>query len=455
MSVIAMEPPSNCSGGAQVGIKRKPMSNSGLNSDLEKRDAMRTWQEMKANGFVTPVSLRPTVEDNQAKKVRNERKLDPSKAGQVKNLNAKNERKLDPSTAGQVKNLNGKNERKLEASKAERAGDLNGKNERKLDPSMAAQVKNLNGKNERKLEASKAERAGDLSLKLAPPGTTIPTPKKPRENRRRKDEGIRNRVVVQGEDRFSKTAAPTGLLSKFDVGIINRIRSREQVFAVLETLVRRGNKMEDVHVWSRQAETERLEGTDANTELNLGSITPSSFFSLVGFEPEREVGKLGTVIKGVGDEGCKDVPSTALTLSTSDIERSSLLNEQLADRINGSSVSVEGHAAASEWLQCVHRDIKRRLAALHHNRIRVAAVMHKELPCLLVREFSCNQRNEELSAAGCPVSRNAELHRAKWTAIFGQLCNVLNKEESLLVHWLEQVKEMQSSLNKNSLPLNG
>lgn len=75
-------------------------------------------------------------------------------------------------------------------------------------------------------------------------------------------------------------------------------------------------------------------------------------------------------------------------------------------------------------------------AALRRSRRRVRSVVTTELPFLISKEFENSQENDPHAmkiSAGLPPSKTADLHRARWTALFDHMDEALSEEEKQLV----------------------
>ncbi|GFY82051.1 cation-transporting ATPase [Actinidia rufa] len=129
---------------------------------------------------------------------------------------------------------------------------------------------------------------------------------------------------------------------------------------------------------------------------------------------------------------------------------SSLSNEESANVTTVSSLSIKAANVASQWLELLYQDTKGRLAALQRSKKRVQAVIHTELPSLISQEFPSNQANDQYamknSAAGCSDNTDAELHRARWSALFDQMDKALSEEEKQLESWLKPSKRNEAPL---------
>jgi len=75
-------------------------------------------------------------------------------------------------------------------------------------------------------------------------------------------------------------------------------------------------------------------------------------------------------------------------------------------------------------------------SALRRSRRRVRSVITTELPFLISKEFANNQDCDPYIMkmfAGLPTSQIADLHGARWTALFNHMDEALSKEEKQLV----------------------
>ncbi|XP_028074162.1 uncharacterized protein LOC114276582 isoform X2 [Camellia sinensis] len=305
----------------------------------------------------------------------------------------------------------------------------------------------------------------------------IPVPK-PR-GRKSKSDGLKKKMELakrEQVDRFAKIAAPSGLLNELNPGIINHVRNSKQVHSIIEALVR-SEKLENRH--AKQANSTKSgtkEITDRKDKENVndlginrvglshddGSLSTLSASESVLFNHSRRHSDLSKLERWTfGKTSCSSSHANqdnkddilALKLSSSitmaSENTSSLSNEESANLTSVSSLSVKAASVASQWLELLHQDTKGRLAALRRSKKRVQSVIHTELPFLMSREFSCNQENDPYvmknSAAGCSdnASVHADVHQARWSALFEQMDKGLSEEEKQLESWLNQVKEMQ------------
>jgi len=94
----------------------------------------------------------------------------------------------------------------------------------------------------------------------SPSHAGIPKPKQ--RGRKSKSEMIKKKMELAKREqvnRFTKIAAPSGLLNELNPGIINHVRNRKQVLSIIENLVR-SEKHESTSVASKQA-AHRIHGS--------------------------------------------------------------------------------------------------------------------------------------------------------------------------------------------------
>ncbi|GKB87147.1 hypothetical protein Tco_0959419 [Tanacetum coccineum] len=61
---------------------------------------------------------------------------------------------------------------------------------------------------------------------------------KPRARKKGNELGVKKKMEIAKVDRLAKVAAPSGLLNDLNSGIINHVRNRKQVQAIIENLMR-------------------------------------------------------------------------------------------------------------------------------------------------------------------------------------------------------------------------
>ncbi|KAF7830865.1 cation-transporting ATPase [Senna tora] len=310
----------------------------------------------------------------------------------------------------------------------------------------------------------------------------IPMPKQ--RGRKSKNDVLKKKMELAKREqinRFSKIAAPSGLLNELNPGIINHVRNKKQVHSIIEALVR-SEKLENANIGCKQA-AHLANGSAEVSKRDLEYMTEAGKYQLPlhheegiphsssGSKKARKhpvtmndswvlEGKAGEsdtcLAKKDSFKSCvsqfshgaeDDILALKLSSSTkASVSSSSLSNEESSNLTSVSSLSLKAATVASQWLELLHQDIKGRLSALRRSRRRVRAVINTELPFLMSKEFSNNQDDDSYvmkASSGLPNSRIAEMHRARWTALFDQMDEALSEEEKQLESWLNQVKEKQ------------
>ncbi|KAL4556967.1 hypothetical protein LXL04_035137 [Taraxacum kok-saghyz] len=259
-------------------------------------------------------------------------------------------------------------------------------------------------------------------------GVPMPPVTKSRGRKKGNNESLIKRKIEIAKkeqvDRFTKVAAPSGLLNDLNPGIINHVRNRKQVHSIIENLVkaRTGNK---------------------HGESKKKGLEKETWNPLYGCQSYSNHHTLNANVE------CED-DILALKLSSSvnmeSMNMSHLSNEESGNMSTVDSLSFKAANVASQWLELLHQDIKGRLAALRRSKKRVRGVIQTELPFLVSRELGYNQENNCYDLKDYENSQfnkeNADLHRAKWTSLFDQMDNALCEEEKHLESSLNQVNEM-------------
>lgn len=310
----------------------------------------------------------------------------------------------------------------------------------------------------------------------------IPMPK-PRGRKSKNDMLKKKMELAKKEqvDKFTKIAAPSGLLNELNPGIINHVRNKKQVHSIIEALVR-SEKHENSSIGSKQASHQMSGSTEVSkrgmgymTEVGKHQLTiPHEEGTLHNSSGRRQKRKYGITNdsswiledKVCDSEACTtekaslescashsthvtedDILALKLSSSTNASTSSTTLsNEEPSNVTIVSSLSLKAATVASQWLELLHQDIKGRLSALRRSRRRVRSVITTELPFLISKEFENNPENDPHAmkiSAGLPLSKTADLHRARWTALFDHMDEALSEEEKQLESWLNQVKEKQ------------
>ncbi|BAT82200.1 hypothetical protein LR48_Vigan07g230500 [Vigna angularis] len=308
----------------------------------------------------------------------------------------------------------------------------------------------------------------------SPSHAGIPKPKQ--RGRKSKSEMLKKKMELAKREqvnRFTKIAAPSGLLNELNPGIINHVRNRKQVLSIIENLVR-SEKHESTSMPSKQAahrihgsldvskrdkdnvadEEGVLHSSSGNKQARKFPVTAndSSFLILEGKVRDHDASTVEKgSLKSCMTQSTNVVEDDVLALKLSSETRAStsstnLSNDESSNVTTVSSLSLKAATVASQWLELLHQDIKGRLSALRRSRRRVRSVITTELPFLISKEFANNQDCDPYIMKmfeGLPTSQIADLHGARWTALFNHMDEALSKEEKQLECWLNQVKEKQ------------
>ncbi|XP_042503563.1 uncharacterized protein LOC122080780 [Macadamia integrifolia] len=302
----------------------------------------------------------------------------------------------------------------------------------------------------------------------------IPMPKQ--RGRKSKNDTLKKKMELAKREqvnRFTKIAAPSGLLNELNPGIINHVRNSKQVHSIIEALVR-SEKLENGQ--SRSANNLKRgtkETNDRRKDMeNMHDSGTSQHNVSHGNEPGGQTPMFSTKVaiplnsdhmlagnlyfgaRRVSDKSSgashitSDCEHETIGLKLSSENTSSVSNEESENQATVSSLSVKAATVASQWLELLHDDIRGRLAALRRSKKRVRAVIQTELPFLLSKEFKSNQENDPNVSCATECSKphdiaNPEMHQAKWTALFDQMEKALSEEGRHLESWLNQVTEMQ------------
>ncbi|XP_039070826.1 uncharacterized protein LOC120217869 [Hibiscus syriacus] len=317
---------------------------------------------------------------------------------------------------------------------------------------------------------------GPMPMKndLLPSHGGIPVPKQ--RGRKSKNDMLKKKMDLAKKeqvDRFTKIAAPSGLLNGLNPGIINHVRNRKQVHSIIEALVK-SEKHENLHSESKQASHVKSGTRDDDGKRDRGNMDDTGFHHLSCFHEDGPPNIMNTNKKAIGypvpmsqpfssvsEERSGDGDSSmvepiseddALELKLSSSTKVSenvnpLSNEESTNFTSASSLSVKAATVASQWLELLQQDIKGRLSALRRSKKKVRAVITTELPFLISKEFSSNKGGDPniviSSADGFSHTATAEMHIARWSALFDQMDKALSEEEKQLEIWSNQIKGMQ------------
>ncbi|MCL7047541.1 hypothetical protein MKW94_012974 [Papaver nudicaule] len=264
-------------------------------------------------------------------------------------------------------------------------------------------------------------------------------------------------------NRFTKVAAPSGLLNGLNPGIITHVRNSKQVHSIIEALVR----SEQIQNSRKTAGAELMrEAKNSNNHTdNLGNFqalgVPSFSLSVEDELAHTFNGTSKDAIYVAYRKVCSDTSGTSCFTSGSedDIltvklspsippEHRSLNIEESASKTSISSLSIKAATVASQWLELLYQDFRGRLAALERSKKRLQSVIQIELPLLVSREFPNEQENSIICSQSSSTNEHhnagaRDIHRARWSGVFDQMEKQLYEEGKQLERWLNQVKEMQ------------
>ncbi|KAK4436445.1 hypothetical protein Salat_0808200 [Sesamum alatum] len=312
---------------------------------------------------------------------------------------------------------------------------------------------------------------------------TMPIPKTRRRKKNNNDVMKKKIELAKKEqvDRFAKAAAPTGLLSGLNPGIINHVRNRKQVHSIIEALVK-SERTENQCSGSKQGNqinggAREFSGWGNSLDMHSSGLNRSALSRgdvLLERRQTRHDGLFAkpndlkseatrrndnsymreTRISGRTYLNCnianKENDGLALKLASVSVASegtSCLSNEESGNLTSVTSLSVKAANVASQWLEILNQDIKGRLAALRRSKKRVRAVITTELPLLMSREFSSHLEKDSYTTEASTLCHfdkaSADAHAVRWSTLFQEMDKALSEEESHLESWLKQVKEMQ------------
>lgn len=298
----------------------------------------------------------------------------------------------------------------------------------------------------------------------------IPVPKQRCQSRKSKSDVLKKNMELAKREqvsRFTKIAAPSGLLTGLNPGIINHVRNSKQVHSIIEALVRsekrdgcnqnrqpaqlrRGSK-DDIHDTGADQGGLSHEGEPCKTLLGSRRTGGGSTISLSEFSnPSSLECKVGAGESCADEESVLNDPSIASqsTLECEDVLALKLTSAMTTSLENAGCMPIEGFSpnpdtitslslkaatVASQWLEILHQDLRGRLAALQCSRKRVREVIRSEYPSLLSYELTSNRTKETVP----------DSHYKRWISLFNQMDKALYEEGKHLESLSKQVKEMQ------------
>ncbi|XP_074575304.1 uncharacterized protein LOC141831803 [Curcuma longa] len=260
--------------------------------------------------------------------------------------------------------------------------------------------------------------------------------------------------------RLANLAAPSGLLSGLNPGIINHVRNTKQVHSIIKAIVQSEkhdeqirNKISDqIARGTKEIIGGRKDHIHNNVSTSTHNPCSSPSMEYLNKENETEMAKhnfhQGAYVTSQLTSGCEDDALTLKLSSTatlvSEIASSGTPDHFSENQQKLDSLSIEAAKIASQWLDLLQQDIKGRLAALRRSKKRVRNVILTELPYLISKEFTSNQENEPYSSQSSELACSTkEMHVTRWKSLFSQMDRALSEEGKQLENWLKQVQEMQ------------
>ncbi|KAI3911379.1 hypothetical protein MKW98_010266 [Papaver atlanticum] len=264
-------------------------------------------------------------------------------------------------------------------------------------------------------------------------------------------------------NRFTKVAAPSGLLNGLNPGIITHVRNSKQVHSIIEALVRSEKIQNSRKTTGAELMREIKDGNNHTDSLaNFQDLGVPSFSLSVEDELAHTFnGSSKDAIYVAYKKVCSDTSGASYFTSGSedDIfavklspsmppEYSSPNIEESASKTSISSLSIKAATVASQWLELLYQDFRGRLAAIERSKKRLQSVIQIELPLLVSREFPNEQENSIICSQSSSTNehhyaRVKDIHRSRWSGVFDQMEKQLYEEGKQLERWLNQVKEMQ------------
>ncbi|CAN6237093.1 unnamed protein product [Urochloa humidicola] len=282
----------------------------------------------------------------------------------------------------------------------------------------------------------------------------VPRPRG-RPPKRKRDDGFRKNTSTQHDqaNKIVKVAAPSGLLSGLNPGIINHVRNSKQVYSIIKAMVH-SERLENEN---QPACTSRTSERGKEVSERIHDQNYGGGFMKCHFMMKDNNAMFHQALPTTSQFFPQDGDSLKLQLSSAVTMSSDRTCSTSADDLGSNHdymtvLSVKAASVASQWLELLHQDIRGRLAALKRSRKRVRNALHTELPYLISTEFPSNQENESsvanTSEAGCTDKAVSEAHAARWKSLFVQMDRALQEEGKHLENRLKQVQEMQQNCDK-------
>uniref|UniRef100_A0A0E0G0N4 Uncharacterized protein n=1 Tax=Oryza nivara TaxID=4536 RepID=A0A0E0G0N4_ORYNI len=320
------------------------------------------------------------------------------------------------------------------------------------DPSECGSTTGAVGESESHRKWREMKQNGFLSSSQ---GTAVgPRPRGRPIKRKRDDESKRNTFAQKEQtNKFMKVAAPSGLLSGLNPGIINHVRNSKQVYSIIKAMVHSENlEKENQAVHASQTGERGREFSEKAQDQRYGGNMMNCHFLMKGSNMPFHQG-LPTASQFLPEDGddLKLQLSSAVTMA-SDRTCSTSADDFASNHDYMTVLSVKAANVASQWLELLQQDIRGRLAALKRSKKRVRNALQTELPYLISTEFSYNQENEpsvvHSSDGGSTGKTVPEAHVARWRSLFLQMDRTLQEEGMHLENRLKEVQEMQMNCEK-------
>uniref|UniRef100_A0A0D9YLV6 Uncharacterized protein n=1 Tax=Oryza glumipatula TaxID=40148 RepID=A0A0D9YLV6_9ORYZ len=320
------------------------------------------------------------------------------------------------------------------------------------DPSECGSTTGAVGESESHRKWREMKQNGFLSSSQ---GTAVgPKPRGRPIKRKRDDESKRNTFAQKEQtNKFMKVAAPSGLLSGLNPGIINHVRNSKQVYSIIKAMVHSENlEKENQAVHASQTGKRGREFSEKAQDQRYGGNMMNCHFLMKGSNMPFHQG-LPTASQFLPEDGddLKLQLSSAVTMA-SDRTCSTSADDFASNHDYMTVLSVKAANVASQWLELLQQDIRGRLAALKRSKKRVRNALQTELPYLISTEFSYNQENESSvvhsSDGGSTGKTVPEAHVARWRSLFLQMDRTLQEEGMHLENRLKEVQEMQMNCEK-------
>ncbi|KAF3789152.1 hypothetical protein EJ110_NYTH07255, partial [Nymphaea thermarum] len=333
---------------------------------------------------------------------------------------------------------------------------------------------------------------GFLSSELhAPLRKKVHMSRPPQSKRMKRDLLKKNIELAKREqvNRFTRIAAPSGLLTALNPGIINHVRNSKQVQSIIEALVK-SEKLDNSQTQKGVPNQSSSESQEINEKENEREVIPNpdadgaslsdSSATLLGsdehtppkFLPKNQPKASSDISscfwsksnKTIQQETTDPITHTEallisqLSLEVGKDELSLMLPRGLITSKNPSllsteeittkqdsliGLSIKAALVAHQWLELLYEDIKGRLAALRRSKKRIQTIIQNELPLIMLKEFNPNQENEQ-----CGGLSAGDNHLIRWRSLFDQMDAALQQEGKQLESWLRQVKEMQARCDR-------